>query len=377
MEKIFEIKKIDLDTSKYDLVIGRGLCAGIGDKLSLLTNNKNVLIVYDAFLDVKVNKDIVSPLSDAGFKVFPHGIEGGKYNKNISELLKIYGTLEVNDFSRDSTLIAIGGGVIGDMGGFAASTYLRGMNLVHVPTTLMGMIDSSIGGKVAINFRKTINAIGNYYHPILNIMDIDWLDGLPQRDLNAGLAEAIKCGLIADPELFNFLNKNSASILSRSEEDLIRLISRSIDIKIDFVSGDIREGGKRLILNYGHTLGHSIEISTENDAEEVFRHGEGVSLGMIAAAGIAEKFLGNDKGIAEKHKEILLKYYLPVEVRSSIIGYKRDSLLNDCLRNVKKDKKRMDNKIRLILPERIGKCAVYNDVPFELIEESFKSIIKE
>jgi 3-dehydroquinate synthase len=290
--------------------------------------------------------------------------------------MRIYELLESNDFARDSTMIAVGGGVIGDLAGFVASTYLRGMNLVHVPTTLTGMIDSSIGGKVAINFRKTVNAIGNYYHPILNIIDLHFINTLPERDFKSGLAEIIKCSIICDKELFDYLDTNSTEILNREESFLLKIFSRAIEIKLDHVKDDIKEQSKRLKLNYGHTLGHAIETST-GVFEEVYRHGEGVSIGMVGEAFIAKEYMNHHDGILYKHEEILQKYWLPIRVESNKIGFDRSKLLNECMRNVWKDKKKKGNKLRFILPVDIGRCEVYSDITDELIERAFDYLIRE
>jgi len=376
MSKILSQKEVVFDRSRYPLLIGRGILIELAALLAERTKNRDVLIVYDNYFEASINDKLAASLRAAGFRVLLHPLEGGKANKNINEVLKIYGLLESQDFSRDSTLIAVGGGVVGDLGGFVASTYLRGINLVHVPTTLMAMIDSSLGGKVAINFRKTINAIGSYYHPIINLIDLDFIDALPLRDYRAGLAEAIKCAVIADAEYFRFLLDRGAAILEKSEPDLLRVIDRAIEIKIDHVSGDVHEEGKRLKLNYGHTLGHAIESSTATDDGEAYRHGEGVALGVMAAAFIAQRHLGQTDQVYLAQREIFERYQLPVAVEAAGIGFERKELIEECLRNVKKDKKRKDNIIRMILARGIGRSEIYNDIPFTLIEEAFREIIK-
>lgn len=369
-------KEVVFDRSRYPLLIGRGVLTELAGLLAERTKNRDVLIVYDNFFEASINDKLAASLRAAGFRVLLHPLEGGKINKNINEALKIYGLLESQDFSRDSTLIAVGGGVVGDLGGFVASTYLRGLNLVHIPTTLMAMIDSSLGGKVAINFRKTINAIGSYYHPIVNLVDLDFIDALPLRDYRAGLAEAIKCAIIADAEFFQFLLERGNSILKKEEADLLKVIDRSIEIKIEHVTGDVHEGGTRLKLNYGHTLGHAIEVSTVTEKGDTYRHGEGVALGIMAAAYLAQRHLGLTAGTAAAQQKIFEQYQLPVAVDSTKIGFERGALIEECLRNVKKDKKRKDHVIRMILAKEIGRSAVYNDVPFTLIEQAFQTIIK-
>jgi len=272
-------------------------------------------------------------------------------------------------------LIALGGGVVGDLAGFVASTYFRGMNFVTVPTTMMAMVDSSIGGKVAINFRKTINAIGNYYHPLVNIIDLDLIKFLPARDLNSGLAEVIKCAVIADRDLFDYMENNADKIKALSEEELLHVMGRAIEVKLAHVQDDVRESGKRLKLNYGHTLGHAIEASTDI-LDEVYRHGEGVAMGMVGAAFIAKEYFAHNDEILKKHQEILRRYNLPVCVEASKINFDPLQLVQDCLENVSKDKKKQGGQLRFILPQAIGDCQVYNDVNDKLVEEAFRYLIK-
>ena len=373
---ILKTYPVKLETANYEIVIGRDLLAdNTAQLLTKKTNNKKVLIVTDLFFAPTRAKKLQTALSDHGYEVCVHAMPAGKHNKTINEAIKIYEILENKGFSRDSTLIALGGGVVGDLSGFVASTYYRGMNFVTVPTTMMAMIDSSIGGKVAINFRKTINAIGNYYHPLLNIIDFDFLPALQQRDLLSGLAEVIKCAVIADHGLFSYLNKYASKILERNENELLHAMSRAIEIKLDHVAHDVREAGKRLKLNYGHTMGHAIEASTDV-IQEVYRHGEGVALGMIGAAFIAYKHLGQSPDILKQHEAILLRYNLPITVEAQELGFTARQLKSDCLENIYKDKKKHNGKLRFILPKALGDCGVYSDVADSLVKEAFDYLIK-
>ena len=371
------MKSIDVDfgESRYTIYLDRGVIKSIAKLLLAKTKSKKVIIVADSFFKDSIVKQVSSLLKD--FEVHIHLMEAGKVNKNMHEALKIYAVLEENDLARDSTLIAIGGGVVGDLAGFVASTWYRGMNLVHIPTTLMAMVDSSVGGKVAINFRQTINAIGNYYHPIFTLMDLELIDSLPEREYYSGIAEVIKCAIISDKEFFEILEQNSQEILERKEQIVLEFIARAIEIKIEHVRGDIREGNRRLLLNYGHTLGHAIEISTAKNNEEQYRHGEGVSLGIMAVAYIAQQHLNLDDSLYDRYKRVFTTYHLPTSVYASKLGFRREELIKRCLRNVLKDKKRIDNHLRVVLANKIGEASVYSDVPFSLIEEAFRHIIKE
>jgi len=373
---VYKTITAELDDSKYEIKIGRGIIDQLDEFLKQNTNNKKVLIVADAFFSETVVARITTLLHNGGYEVYSYLMAAGKGNKTFSEVLKIYGVLEEHNLARDSTLIAIGGGVIGDLAGFVASTWLRGMNLIHIPTTLMAMVDSSVGGKVAINYRKTINAVGNYYHPMLNLMDLSFIDSLPERDYRAGLAEVIKCGIISDADFYRYLEQNTDEILARSTEYVVYFMARTIEIKLAHVKGDTREGGKRLLLNYGHTLGHSIEISTVKDNEEQYRHGEGVSIGIMAVAYVARQYLSVPESLYDSYKKLFQKFGLPTEVDPSLLGMERKKILEECNKNVFKDKKRINNKLRLILADDIGDAKVYTDVPVSIIEQAFDHIIK-
>jgi 3-dehydroquinate synthase len=368
---------VDIPGSEYQVYAGRGLIEYIVDYLSDATKNKNVLIVTDEFFANKYALELQNTLEEKDFCIHMYIMEGGKISKSFSEVLKIYGILEINDFARDSTLIALGGGVIGDLAGFVASTWYRGMNLLHIPTTFMGMVDSSIGGKVAINFRQTINAVGNYYHPIANFMDIDFVDSLSDRDYFAGLAEVIKCSIIADVELFDFLVTHRSQISSRNTTELIHCIRRSIEIKVDHVRNDVKEEGRRLLLNYGHTLGHAIEMATQTNKGETFRHGEGVSLGIVAILSVSQSHLDLSNNAIESIRNVLESYNLPILFSASSHGFDRIELIELCMQLVFKDKKRKDNDLRFILTKGIGNAQVCTGVSKRQIKNAFETVIKD
>ena len=372
-----KIINVNISEHKYDVYIGRDLPDHIAKLLSSLSQEQKVIIITDDFFEKTYAKLVQTSLDDRGFDCSIHVMSGGKDNKSFSEVLRIYGKLEINNFARDSILIALGGGVIGDLAGFIASTWYRGMAFVHVPTTLMAMIDSSIGGKVAINYRETINAVGNYYHPIANFMDLNLIDSLSERDYVSGLAEVIKCAFIADNDFVDYLLKHKEQILKRSQEHLVYSMQRTIEIKVDHVHNDVREDGKRLLLNYGHTLGHAIEMATHTENGESFRHGEGVALGMVAAASVAQAHLSIPVEIGQQIRDILKKYKLPTFFSASELGFKRDELIELCARLILKDKKRKDNQLRFILVNQLGKANVFTGISKEHIIQVYQAVIKE
>ena len=369
--------EVDLIDIKYNVTIKNDIISDLVAFIQTHGHNKNILIVTDSYLKEIYVTLLQQKLKETGFNIFLYVMEGGKASKSFNEVLKIYGILETNNFARDSYLIAVGGGVIGDLAGFVASTWFRGMNLIHVPTTLMSMVDSSIGGKVAINYRETINAVGNYYHPIANYMDLQLIKSLPERDYRSGLAEVIKCGLIADKSLIDYMAQNVDSILSRKEEYLLHCIKRAIEIKVDHVRGDIREGNKRLLLNYGHTIGHAVEMATQTDQGETFRHGEGVSLGMTAVLYLSKHFLGVPEKTILFIEKLMKKYNLPIEFSAKQYGFERDKLINRCEKIMYKDKKRKNNALRFILIDEIGSAKVYSDLDINIIKKAISRIILE
>ncbi len=228
-------------------------------------------------------------------------------SKSLETAGFIYGSLIEKSVSRDSTIIAFGGGVIGDLAGFVAATYMRGINLVHVPTTLLAQVDSSIGSKTGINHMGAKNIIGSFYRPKLVLIDPGFLETLPEREYLSGMAEVIKYGLLHDRELFEMIENNPDKIRKRDKKFMESVICRCCAIKAGIVSEDERESGKRMLLNLGHTLGHAIESASGYK----LKHGEAVSLGMIAAAGISP-LTENEK---ERIKNVLEKTGLPVKTR--------------------------------------------------------------
>lgn len=372
-----EIININIPGHEYNAYIGKNLHEKIGSFLEENSKGQNILIVTDEYFEKNYAQLIFTSLSSRKLLPHLHIMKGGKNSKSFSEVLRIYGEMETKNFARDSVIIALGGGVIGDLAGFVASTWYRGMTLIQVPTTLMAMIDSSIGGKVAVNFRDTVNAVGNYHHPKANFMDLNLIESLSMRDYNSGFAEVIKCALIADSDFFNYLEINRNNILQKKLTNLVYCMKKTINIKVDHVRNDIQEGGKRLLLNYGHTLGHAIEMSTQKNKSEIFRHGEGVSLGIMAVLKLSELYLNTPKDVKTKTKLLLSSYNLPISFSASKYGFERYSLIDVCMKIMLKDKKRKDNKLRFVLLDKIGHASVYTGISDKFIMESFKEIIKE
>lgn len=292
---------------------------------------------------------VMEGLREAGFDPFFVEIPDGERYKTLRWVSRIYDRLLEREMTREAPLVALGGGVIGDITGFAAATFLRGVPYVQIPTTLLAQVDSSVGGKTGVNHPRGKNLIGAFYQPKLVFIDVGFLKTLKKRELKAGLAEVIKYGIIRDRGLFSYLEENMERILDLEEEPLLHIVKRSCEIKARIVEEDEREKGIRAILNLGHTFGHAIESVTRYRR---FRHGEAVAIGMVLATRLSERLGLCERGVTERIERLLLRAGLPVKVPSSITA---DSLLE----SMKLDKKRLkEEMVRLILVRDIGDVVI-------------------
>ena len=257
-----------------------------------------------------------------------------------------------NKYSRDCCLLAYGGGVIGDITGYVAATYLRGVNFIQVPTTLLSMVDSSVGGKTGVNHSLGKNMIGAFYQPQSVIIDLDSLKTLPKKQFNAGMAEVIKYGVIYDKQFFEWLEKNKKKIISLDRVSLAKIIATSCKIKAEIVAKDEKESGIRAILNLGHTFGHAIE---KNIGYGRWTHGAAVACGMVIASELSEKLGKLSKNDLSRIKNLLSYFDLPIKLPKKINASK----LYEAMKN---DKKVLNNKIRLIIPKKIGECFISDKV---------------
>jgi 3-dehydroquinate synthase len=278
--------KIALGDRSYDIRIGAGILDTIGPLCRELGLSGTTAVISNTTVAPLYYNTVRASLEDAGFRPVLIELPDGEQYKNSATLSLIYDALVDSALDRGSFIVALGGGVIGDMAGFAAASYLRGIPFVQVPTTLLSQVDSSVGGKTGINHPKGKNLIGAFYQPRAVLIDVTTLDTLPDREFRAGLGEIVKYGAVLDGDFFNFLEQNAQSLLSRDKEALIRAVARSCSIKGHVVEQDEREGGVRAVLNYGHTLGHAVETLTGYTR---YLHGEAVAIGMVQAAKISER----------------------------------------------------------------------------------------
>lgn len=339
---------IALGEHSYDIVIGRDLSVGQLMR-SALPKCSDLLIVSNETIAPLYLDELKAKLEPFGFKCRECILKDGEVYKTIDSYMQIMTTLLDDNYGRDCALVALGGGVVGDITGFAAATYQRGVDFVQIPTTLLALVDSSVGGKTAINHPQGKNMIGAFYQPKIVLADLNYLKTLPEREMAAGMAEVIKYGVILDRDFFDYLKQHAA----QKDLDLSYVVKRCCEWKAYVVSQDEKERGLRALLNYGHTFGHAIEVSMGYGN---YLHGEAVAVGMVIAAFVATK----SKGLSlEEFKELctlLPLYDLPVMIPHEMQG-------SDFIEHMHHDKKVKQGKINYVLPSKIGKCAVYNDLP--------------
>jgi 3-dehydroquinate synthase len=355
---------VNLDSRRYDIVIETGSFFKLGLSIEQVLKTKTIGIVSDTTVWSLYGSQLTEIFNKQGFKTSTFLIQPGESSKTINEVIRLCREFIQAGLDRGTAIIAFGGGVVGDIAGFAAALFLRGVDFVQVPTTLLADCDSSVGGKVGVNLDGAKNLIGTFYQPKQVIIDPVVLKTLPQRELIAGLAETIKTGLIRDPELYQIIFDHLGEIQTVSSLDIISdCIYRSISVKSEIISRDEKESGLRRILNFGHTVGHSLEGVLGSN---IILHGEAVLLGMFTAIEISYA-----KNILHKadYKRIyndLLR--LPVSVDITFISYKQLASY------IKKDKKMADGRLNFVVLESIGNAYCSQEVTEGDIEQAFKSI---
>jgi len=305
--------RVALDERSYDIELGAGILGGIGALCRELGLSGTAAVVSNTTVAPLYYELVRSSLEAAGYRVCLVPLPDGEQYKNSATLNLIYDGLVDASLDRGSFILALGGGVIGDMAGFAAASYLRGIPFVQLPTTLLSQVDSSVGGKTGINHPRGKNLIGAFYQPKGVLIDVATLDTLPEREYLCGLGEIIKYGAVLDGDFFSFLEENSGRLLSRDKDALIQAVSRSCAIKAKVVAEDEREGGVRAVLNYGHTLGHAVETLT---GYKRYLHGEAVAIGMVQAAKISQHYGFCNQGDRDRIEALIKALGLPAELPS-------------------------------------------------------------
>ncbi len=341
---------IDLGERSYKIYIGSDILKNISDILRSCAW-KRVVIITNPSVNKLYGGVVSSGLRGAGFDSHTVEVPDGEEFKTIREAERLYDELITLKLDRGSAIAALGGGVIGDLAGFVAATYMRGIPYIQIPTSLLAQVDSSVGGKTAVNHPEGKNMIGVFYQPMAVFIDTATLKTLPREELLAGLAEIVKYGIIADVDLFEYLERNIQAVLSLNHDALGYIVRTSCRIKGRVVEADEKETGYRAILNFGHTIGHAIETLTHY---RDFRHGEAVSIGMIYAARLSEEMGLCDREDTARIETLLGNIGLPTQLP--------DLKPDDIIASIYLDKKARNDKIRFVLMEGIGKVKIGEDI---------------
>jgi 3-dehydroquinate synthase len=402
-----EIKIKITEDKEYEVCVKKGILINLGEHLSKTIENKRIIIITNSLVNCLYGVKLLSSLKKGGFN--PDLIDlievpdGEKY-KSLSTAKYLYDELLKRKADRTTTLIALGGGVIGDLTGFVAATYMRGLPLVHIPTTLLAQVDSSIGGKVAVDHPLAKNIIGNFYQPMAVYTDPEVLQTLSDKDIKNGIVEAIKIAIIKSPAFFKWLEKNIDQLINKHRDLLCKLVKEAVSLKVDIVLKDPRERGLRKVLNFGHSIGHALEAGAEY---RDLSHGEAVALGMLIETKIAR-----NRGICSEEFEKQIKHILsfPTSSLSSKPSYLLSSLSSSpsslpsppssvlfprkresksIFQYIKKidynqfwetltlDKKNSQGKITFILPETLGKVLLIDEINKKEVIEALEEFKKE
>ena len=344
------MKTVEVDAAvHYNIVIDKGILPKSGDMIKEVTSAERVAVITDDTVDKLYSDVVMKSLSDAGFETFKFVFPHGEKSKNISTFSSILEFLAESGLTRTDALVALGGGVVGDVAGFAAASYLRGIDFIQIPTTLLACVDSSVGGKTAIDLKAGKNLAGAFYQPKLVIADFETLSTPTDGIFADGMAEVIKYGVIFDKAFFEFLRDNEA------KDNLEYVITRCVELKRDIVNADEKEKGVRALLNFGHTVGHAIEKCSGYKIP----HGSAVAVGMVIISRAAYKCSLCGENYADIIASLNKKYSLPVSTDFSASELSSAAMA---------DKKRSGDKIKLIIPETLGNCVI-KSVPTSELEK--------
>jgi 3-dehydroquinate synthase len=329
--------------ASYDILIGRGLLGDLAPLLGRHCAAAAYAVITDSHLAAPYAAPLVARLREAGLAAEVFAFAAGEWNKTRETWAALCDRMLAHHVGRDAAVLALGGGVVGDVAGFVAATYLRGIPYVQLPTSLLAMIDSSIGGKTGVDVPAGKNLLGAFHQPRLVVADLDVLATLPATQLAAGVAEAVKHGVIADARYFEFLESEHSAIRQKDPVAIERLVGRSVELKADVVARDERESGLRAVLNFGHTIGHAVEATSKFEV----LHGEAVAIGMAYEARLAERLEIAEPGTATRITRVLDGFGLPQHIPSG-------TGIDDLLAAMRHDKKARSGAIRFALPRRIG-----------------------
>jgi 3-dehydroquinate synthase len=331
------MRTVHVSTGKpYDIFIERGLLDKAGEYAKSLSSATRAVLITDTNVAPLYKWRVLNSLSAAGFEVATHVFQAGEESKHLGTIAEMYKTLADSGMTRKDMIVALGGGVCGDMAGFAAATYLRGIDFMQIPTSLLAQVDSSVGGKTGVDLPQGKNLVGAFHQPIAVLIDPDTLNTLPDRFITDGMGEVIKYGCIKDAKFFEFLENENAL------EHIEDVIETCVSIKRDVVSRDEHEKGERMLLNFGHTWGHAIE---KVSGYTKYTHGEAVAIGMVKAVDLGVKLGETPEGVKERILAVLEKWHLPTTTNLPV---------EELFHTMCSDKKKLNGKIYYVMINNIG-----------------------
>jgi len=349
------VVRVDLACGGYDIVVGPGLLSSLGELARVVGAGQGLLVADDTVAGL-YGEVALQSLREAGCRVCLATVPPGEDSKTLAQAERLYEACLTAGLDRGSTIFALGGGVVGDLAGFVAGTFMRGIRFVQAPTTLLAQVDASVGGKTAVDLPQAKNVVGVFHQPALVVADTEALETLPEREFRGGLAEVVKHAAIADVEMFAYLQAQSAEVLARAPYVLRALVARNCQIKAEVVRADPRESGLRAVLNYGHTIGHALERAA---ATWDLRHGEAVAHGMVAEARVAEELGVAGPGLAKQLTTLLAALGLATD-RPRVEASR-------ALTALRHDKKLESGRLRLPLVPRPGEVVLRDDVALEVL----------
>ncbi|MDI6786510.1 MAG: 3-dehydroquinate synthase [bacterium] len=356
-----KIVKVFLGDRSYSIYIKADILREAGKYIKELNLSNRVLIITNPTVGGYYLNELIKYLKEYDLIPCIAEVPDGEEYKSLEYASYLYDKMISFKLDRNTPVIAFGGGVIGDLAGFVTATFMRGLPLIQIPTTLLSQVDSSVGGKVAVNHPKSKNMIGSFYQPKMVLIDVNLLRTLPGRELKSGLSEVIKYGVIKDKSLFDYLKENISKIKELNRECLEEIIARSCKIKADIVSRDEREAGVRAILNYGHTVGHALESITKYDK---YRHGEAIAVGMIVESNMAVEMNLFDKNGVVEQEDLFKETGLKINFRNIEVG--------SIIKAMWLDKKVLEEKLRFVLPVEIGSVIIKECIDEEIIKKAIK-----
>ena len=365
--KILETVTVALGARSYDITVGTNLIANLGSAIKPHLKRDHVVVITDENVGAIYLTLAMAALDSAGITAKSITLPAGEATKSFAQYEALIEELLALGGERSDTLIALGGGVIGDLTGFAAASLRRGMSFIQVPTSLLAQVDSSVGGKTGINTKAGKNLVGAFHQPRAVIIDIDTLKTLPKRELLAGYAEVVKYGLIDKPDFFEWLEVMGEALLAGDSFIQSETIAQCCKSKADIVAADEFEGGKRALLNLGHTFGHSLEAECGYDGSLL--HGEAVAIGLVLAHELSAEMGLIDQAIAARIAKHLKSIGLPVAIGDLNRPFDIDTLIN----HMSKDKKVVDGAIAFILSQGLGEAFITRDVPIDLLAKVMRA----